>query len=134
MTFLIQNFFESMEGSWMVKQTIYCPQNKYLVHNQEDIKFQKNLLYDIHNRRNKSLITFNNTCYINKKNDQYTSNKYLYKVQTNKLMKFNISKYGINYTEYIYNININFKISIAILKSTQQYISIIFTSYIKKIT
>lgn len=139
MTIQQQISLKAMEGNWITKKTIFAPQNNTLLHYQESINYHINTICDLNNKTNFSVVFISkqkkpNKFNINKKiKDQY-SNQYNCTYNQNKLIKVQLSKYGMNYIEYIYNISTNFKISIAILKYTNNYIAIIFTSYIKKIT
>ena len=139
MAFSLEAFFKAMEGSWTTKTTIYTTKNKKLFNYQESINYKNNTIHDLNNQMNSSIITSSkdtglNILYINKWTNKDCQNSYNVMVINNTLIKVQIFKYRMLYVENIYDISTNFKISIAILKYSTNYVAIIFTSYIKKIT
>lgn len=139
MAFYLEAFFKAMEGNWTTKTTIYTPRDKKIFNYQENIAYRNNTIHDLNNQINSSIITSNkdielNIWCINKWINKDYQNYYEGTIINNTLIKIQIFKYNMYYVENIYDISTNFKISIAILKYSTNYIAIIFTSYIKKIT
>jgi len=133
------DYFDFFSGSWMSKKSIYLLTHKIESQYQEFIKINKddqkyNLSYKSSETSSylyHSKINFEKSTIIQKQNKiiKFYNLNYIYpnllKIKT-KLCKKNLS-----YKEYIYSINQNLKISISFLKNKNEYLAIVFTSYIK---
>ena len=137
-------YFDNFYGTWTTKKSLYLLENRLEKKYEEVLKIQKNP--DIQHVKYDSLIYIiikNNIRILNecdqkiikitKKCDLYYNvnllNDHIIKVEcvVNKKDK------TYNYSEYIYSINQNLKISFSFLKKNKKYLLIVFTSYIKKL-
>lgn len=110
-------------------QFIKCPQETPSIpHEIYNLLYysDKHINYYYHNRKK---VTENYVENISKQIDL----NYIIENNSKNYTKFKYLKNKIQYEEYIYIINQNLQISIAIIKKLNQYIAIVFTSYIKKL-
>nr|QVY58190.1 hypothetical protein [Eucheuma denticulatum] len=145
---MLQKLVNTLEGRWTSQKTIYDFTNKKIdTHNSivniSLIKFTNisvNLAYVCkYENSNKKKITYN---YIaqNKqlpiigkieKADTSIVTEYMFQLQDKNNLKIQYHDKNILYTEYIYFIQENFKLSFVIIKKEQKYIAIGFISDIK---
>lgn len=131
-------------SKWISNKTLYFIKNqkvyKYKEHIQiiESINIDRSLI-KIVNYSIKSKEVYYKSHVLQKSSKQYIkiSNNinYLYNLNFIKdnYIHYKYKEKSSAYDEYIYSINNNLKISIAILKKTKQYYAVVFTSYIKQI-
>nr|YP_009244075.1 hypothetical protein Gele_056 [Gelidium elegans]AMK96317.1 hypothetical protein Gele_056 [Gelidium elegans] len=125
--FNLNKFFEKIQGKWYSHQTIYFVSNK-----------------KVKNYRN--IITLNTNYFKENKLNQYNPYDiiheefiddtlfYSYTILNSNCIKIlsKSSEDNINYIEYIYSINQNFRISITYLKDLQRCLAVSFNSYIRQ--
>uniref|UniRef100_UPI003002F6EE Ycf58 n=1 Tax=Anunuuluaehu liula TaxID=3049639 RepID=UPI003002F6EE len=147
MNLQLNTLFDNIEGKWLSHKTIYYLNTKKININ----KCQKQII------RLKNLSLENNgyICRYKNLSDQEivynyipTTNKYStfgilqkiynncikeyqFQLKDNNNLKIRYIRQDIKYTEYIYTVNTNFRISIVIIKRLNQYIAICFNSEIK---
>lgn len=145
-------FLEKIEGTWLSQRTIYCLKTKNFYNNHSKIKISRknnsqksnseiNEMYhykDLNTSRNNSTYNFSSQTFpfneglIKKNTNNYTEN-YKYKIYSINCLQIESIKKHIEYIEYIYFINKNFRISIITIKKLKKYLSISFSSEIKVI-
>nr|YP_010903854.1 hypothetical protein REP96_pgp121 [Hypnea musciformis]WCH56905.1 hypothetical protein [Hypnea musciformis] len=147
MTFTLENLTDYLEGKWISNQTIYNLKNKKTYNNK--------FITEIPSLTSLNDINLNNIICITKTHNQYTIyqyslpnllnkkqgfinktknkriKKYIYVFNSTKILKVTNFIKNIKYTEYIYFIDINFKLSFSIMKIYDKYNAICFTSDIK---
>lgn len=138
------NWLDQFYGNWITKKSIYLLKNKIQNNYEEALNIFKDtnttniysyqLNFNVLKNNNKNiyyqLICLNNN--IQKNNSKLKQSYNINKIN-NKLLKIDLTTKSKNiiYSEYIYSINNNFKISIGLLKKNNKYLLTIFTSYIK---
>lgn len=147
MSLQLKSLFENVEGSWLYNKTIYYLDAKKININksQKQITKLKNLsllnnryICKYKNFSNKEIlynyISTTNGCSTFGKLQKIYNNyiqEYEFQLNYNNNLKITYTKQNIKYTEYIYSINTNFRISIVIIKRLNKYIAICFNSEIK---
>lgn len=145
-----QFFLEKIEGIWLAQRTVYCLTTKTFYNNHSKIKISKkynpqkinseiNEIYhyiDLNTLENNYNYHFLSQVFpfheglIKKNTNKYTEN-YKYKIYSINCLQIESIKKDIEYIEYIYFINKNFRISITTIKKLKKYLSISFSSEIK---
>nr|QVY58393.1 hypothetical protein [Kappaphycus striatus] len=145
---ILQKIVNTLEGQWLSQKTIYDLINKKMdVQNSNInislIKFTNisvNLAYICEYKNiNTQKITYN---YITQnqqlpivgkieKANNYTVIEYIFKLRDKKNLKIQYYNKTVLYTEYIYFVNQNFKLSVVIIKKENKYIAVCFLSDIK---
>nr|YP_009295694.1 conserved hypothetical plastid protein [Mastocarpus papillatus]AOL58178.1 conserved hypothetical plastid protein [Mastocarpus papillatus] len=140
-------WLKNMEGNWLSHKTIYYLETKKInVHKvQKEISKIQHLssLNDRYICKYKNLpnndiiydfVPTNNqesTFGIIRKIYNHYTQEYKFQTKSTNNLKIKYIKKKIIYTEYIYSINANFRISITIIKKCGKYIAICFNSEIK---
>nr|QCI07408.1 hypothetical protein [Leiomenia cribrosa] len=154
MTQTLNLLFKEIEGSWIYNQTFYCLINKVIkinkykmniiklnsFENQKNFnKFDKNnYIYEYGKPQQGKVIykykdikySKNTSCFIERIDDPI-SIKYNMQLYEKNYLKINCKTEKINYSEYIYAINKNLRISFILVKKFNKCIAISFTSQIK---
>ena len=144
--------FKDIEGKWIYHQTFYCLINKVIKVNKQNVhitklnSFQKkeyinqrhNYIYKYKKSDNKKFI-YQYLCKQNpvsasgtiQKTGNFISIQYDFQSYGRNYLKIGCNNKEIKYSEYIYTINNNLRISIIIVKKLNRCLAISFTSQIK---
>nr|YP_009297951.1 hypothetical protein Plocam_053 [Plocamium cartilagineum]AOM67889.1 hypothetical protein Plocam_053 [Plocamium cartilagineum] len=148
----LQSFLEKIEGIWLSQRTIYCLKTKNFYNNYSKVNISKqnnlrksnlerNEIYyykDLNTSGNNYIYNFISKSFpfneglIRKNTNKYIEN-YKYKIYSINCLQIESIKKHIEYIEYIYFINKNFRISITTIKKLKKYLYISFSSEIKVI-
>lgn len=142
--------FNQTQGEWISHQTFYYLNEKKFKVNKQNIEiktlkpitnfndYDNNHSYQYNTTDNKKIIctylynnNYNSNSGIIQKSYDKKTIKYKFKLNYNKCLKIMHSIRDIIHYEYIYYINKNLRISIAVTKKKNQYITVCFTSEIK---
>ena len=146
--FYLNKFLERISGKWYSHQTVYfIRQNKV-----NSYKGSKNIVLNMQKSindlfedkleitHNEDSVNYNiihknlNHCTLNTTSTNKDSNYQIYLINDNCVKILSTCKINnVNYIEYTYCINTNFRISIMFLKQEEKYVAISFNSCIRNI-
>nr|YP_009774101.1 conserved hypothetical plastid protein [Caulacanthus okamurae]QIZ74718.1 conserved hypothetical plastid protein [Caulacanthus okamurae] len=144
----LKKLIHYLEGKWICQQTIYDFTNKIININQDKINYLTlkkidkaeliNCSYICQYSNNKKIVykyvNSNNYYPVQgtiKKLDQNIITNYFFKLENENLLKIEYLNNNIKYTEYVYFLHKNFKLSIILLKTIKYYNAVCFMSSIK---
>nr|YP_009395977.1 hypothetical protein [Dasya naccarioides]ARW65163.1 hypothetical protein [Dasya naccarioides] len=133
-------YLDSFCGQWTTKKSLYLLKNKSEYKYEENFEILKDIEKQINtkllfkNDRANFLYQLDDNLHIKKFKNNFNET-YNVKIFDKNLIKIEkeINYKELIYQEYIYSASENVKISFSLLKKQNQYLFILFTSYIKKI-
>nr|YP_010502485.1 chromophore lyase CpcS/CpeS-like protein [Grateloupia turuturu]UXC96898.1 chromophore lyase CpcS/CpeS-like protein [Grateloupia turuturu] len=149
MKFKINKFLKAMEGSWISQKTTYylktnqicCNQFNYVIKKNKTLRNNSNAgelncleFYDTNNNKkdyyNFSPTNQDNLGFITQHSNKNLDN-YKYSIYKHDCLKIEYKAANIEYIEYIYAINETFTTNVSLLKKSDKYMAISFSSNIK---
>ena len=148
----LETLLQSFEGNWISHQTVYSLQkkdikvNKQYIHVNNFNSIQKDnnqvisyLYKDENTQTSKNNILYQyiykNAHNVNSgviyKTYMNTNIIYQFKLYYGNYLKISYTAKDVNYTEYVYSVNQNLKMSIIMIKMMYRYVAICFTSKIR---